>query len=325
MKGIAKRALIFGVTGQDGALLARHLLMQGRELHGTSRGRDGVTGNLRTLGIEDRVHVHTVEPTDRTQVADLLGALRPFEIYNLSGQSSVGQSFREPRETFDSHVGSTLAILEATRTRLLDCRFFHASSGEVFGETSDTPAGETTMMAPLTPYGVAKAASTMLVRNYRDAFGLFVCSAFLFNHESLLRPAGFVAQRIARGAAEIKLKRAGKLRLGNLKIVRDWGWAPDYVHCMARMLQQDEPHDYVVATGIPTSLESFVARVFSRLGLDWKEFVHSDETLVRPTDIRVSVGDPRAAAQRLGWTASVRMPEVADWLADAALERAQRG
>lgn len=322
MKGISQRALVFGVTGQDGALLAEHLLAQGYELHGTSRRNDGTAANLHTLGITDRVRVHKVELTNHLEVADLLGAVRPFEIYNLSGQSSVGLSFTHPRETFDSHVGSTLAILEAVRALSLDCRFLHASSGEIFGDTGDRPADVASKIAPFTPYGVAKASATLIVRNYREVFGLFACSAILFNHESMLRPDGFVAQRIANGAAAIKLKRARQLRLGNLRIVRDWGWAPEYVQCMAKMLQQEGPRDFVVATGVATSLESFVEGVFNRFELDWKSYVVSDHALLRVADIKVSVGNPQAAAHELGWIARVRMPEMAGLLADAALARA---
>src|SRR5688500_9247178 len=320
MKSISQRALIFGVTGQDGSLLAQHLLAQGYEVHGTSR-RKAVAGKLQQLGIVDRIRLHTLDPGDDTQVADALGSLRPSEVYHLSGQSSVGRSFAEPHETFASHFNSTLAILEAIRASSLDCRFFHASSGEVFGETGRSPAKESAVIAPCTPYGAAKAASTLLVKSYREVFGLFACSAFLFNHESLLRPDSFVAQRIAQGAAAIKTKRAAQLKLGNLQIVRDWGWAPDYVECMWKMLRQQEPRDYVIATGVATSLESFVERVFSRFGLDWKDCVVRDDALLRPVDIRISVGDPRAAERHLGWRALARMPEVADRLADAALAR----
>ena len=320
MKGVSQRALICGVTGQDGALLAQHLLALGYEVHGTSR-REGIASNLQQLGIAERMRLHRLDPTDAGQVTDLLAAVRPFEIYDLSGQSSAGLSFEQPRETFVSHVNSTLAILEAVRASSLDCRSFHASSGEIFGDTSLSPADENTALAPYTPYGAAKAAATLLVKSYRDSFGLFACSAFLFNHESLLRPERFVTQRIARGAAAIKTKRATQLKLGNLKVVRDWGWAPDYVECMRTMLQQDSPRDFVVATGVGASLESFVERVFNRFDLDWKDHVLRDETLVRRVDIPVSVGDPRAAEQHLGWRAKARMPEVADRLADAAFAR----
>ena len=322
MNGIGRRALIFGVTGQDGALLSQHLLAQGYELHGTSRRKEAAGGNLQTLAIADRITLHTIDPLDQAQVTDLMASVRPVEIYQLSGQSSVGLSFAQPRETFDSHVGSTATILETIRTRSAACRFFHASSGEIFGETDLQGADENAAIAPCTPYGTAKAAATLLVKNYRDVFGLFACSGFLFNHESLLRPASFVAQRIAQGAAAVKTKRAGKLKLGNLQIVRDWGWAPDHVECMAKMLQAAEPRDTVIATGVATSLETFVEHVFSRLDLDWKRYVVTDNALMRPIDIRMSVGDPRAAARHLGWTARVRMPEIADRLADAALARA---
>lgn len=322
MKGISQRALIFGVTGQDGALLAQHLLAQGYEVHGTSRRAGADAGNLQQLGVANRVRIHTIDPNDNAQVSDLLGAVQPFEVYHLSGQSSVGLSFDRPRETFDSHVGSTEAILKGIRARSLDCRLFHASSSEIFGETGEGGADESSATAPCSPYGEAKVAATQLVKSYRDAFKLFACSGFMFNHESVLRPERFVTQRIAQGAAAIKLKRAGQLRLGNLQIVRDWGWAPDYVDCMARMLRQDEPRDTIVATGVAVSLKFFVERVFSRLDLDWKACVVRDDALLRANDIRVSVGNPRAAEQHLGWRARVRMPEVADRLADAALARA---
>jgi GDPmannose 4,6-dehydratase len=323
MKGISRRALIFGVTGQDGTLLAQLLLNQGYEVHGTSRRQGAASGNLQRQGVRERVRVHTVDPNNIVQVREVLATVRPFEVYNLSGQSSVGLSFTQPRETFESHAGATLNMLEAIRAEALDCRFFHASSSEIFGDTGEVPANEASIADPCSPYGVAKAAATLLVESYRDLFGLFACSGFMFNHESPLRPESFVTQRIAHGAAAIKMKRADRLSLGNLQIVRDWGWAEDYVECMARMLQQDEPRDYVVATGVASSLESFVDRVFCRFDLDWTDFVEVDDKLLRLNDISVSVGDPRLAEQRLGWRARVRMPEVADRLADAALARAR--
>lgn len=322
MKSISQRALIFGATGQDGALLARHLLGRGYEVYGTSRSKIAAGGNLDALGIFDRVRVHTINPSDHVQVAELLGALRPNEIYSLSGQSSVGLSFKQPRETFDSHVDSTLAVLEAIRTTSLDCRLFNASSGEIFGDTGQSPADESSPMAPASPYGAAKAAATLLVESYRKSFGLFACSGILFNHESPLRAETFVTQRIAKGAAAIKMGRADRLTLGNLKVVRDWGWAAEYVQCISAMLDQPEPRDLVIATGRASSLEDFIAQVFGRFDLDWKDWVVSDKGLFRSNDIPTSIGDPRAAERHLGWRASVFMPEVAQRLADAALERA---
>jgi GDPmannose 4,6-dehydratase len=320
MQSIPKRALIFGVGGQDGSLLARRLLADGYDVHGTSRRND--VGNLRELALGDRVRVHRVDPVDHAAVADLLSAVRPSQIYNLSGQSSVGLSFGQPRETFDSHVGSTLSILESIRAHGLDCRFFNASSGEIFGETGEHRADEHSAISPRSPYGAAKAAAHLIVKSYRDVFGVFACSAFLFNHESPLRPPTFVSRRVADGVAAIKLKRAERLTLGNLQIVRDWGWADDYVECMARMLRQNGPQDFVVATGVATSLQAFVARMFARLDLDWQNHVVQEDARRRANDIAISVGDPALAEKLLGWRAAVLMPEIADRLADAALVRA---
>ncbi|MGM4906771.1 GDP-mannose 4,6-dehydratase [Tardiphaga sp. 866_E4_N2_1] len=324
MKGLANRALIFGITGQDGALLARHLLERGYEVYGTSRRAVAASGNLARLGIQDRVRVHVVAADDRAQVKGVIQAVTPFEVYNLSGQSSVGLSFSQPLEAFDSHVGSTMAILEAIRTLSLQCRLFYASSGEIFGElVASKPADETAASRPCTPYGAAKASATMLVQSYRDCLGIHACCGYLFNHESLLRPDNFVMQRIVRGAAAIASRQSDLLTLGNLAITRDWGWAPDHVACMATMLQQDTPQDYVVATGVPTSLQSVVALVFERFGLDWTKHVASDQSLFRPSDIKVSVGDPRLAAAQLGWSARVRMPEIVDILVESALAQAR--
>lgn len=320
MQSITKTALIFGAGGQDGALLAKRLLAEGYDVHGTSRRGDA--GNLRVLALADRVRVHGVDPVDQASVADLLAALRPSEIYNLSGQSSVGLSFGQPRETIDSHVGSTVSILEAIRAHGLDCRFFNASSGEIFGDTGEAGATELSAAAPCSPYGAAKAAAHVLVKSYRDIYGVFACSAFLFSHESELRPPTFVSRRIADGAAAIKLKRAERLTLGNLRIVRDWGWAADYVDCMARIVRQKEPRDFVVATGVASSLQSFVARIFARLDLDWQTCVVTDQSRLRTNDIAISVGNPHLAEKELAWRATVCMPEVADRLADAALARA---
>lgn len=322
MENIPKKALIFGVSGQDGSHLADRLLTDGCEVHGTSRSGDA--GNLRSLGVTDRVRVHRIDPIDQAAVANLLKALRPSEIYNLAGQSSVGLSFGQPRETIDSHVGSTLGILESIRAHGLDCRFFNASSGEIFGDTGEDGATEKSAVAACSPYGAAKAAAHLLTKSYRDTFGVFACSAFLFSHESELRPPTFVSRRIADAAAAIKLKRAERLTLGNLQIVRDWGWSADYVDCMVRMVRQKDPQDFVVATGNASSLQSFIARVFARMDLDWQKFVVSDASRLRTGDIAVSVGDPRLAEQKLNWRATVRMPEVADRLADAALRRAGR-
>ena len=315
-----RRVLILGVSGQDGALLARHLIAAGDAVEGTSR--DGIAPNLARVGVAGAVPVHRVDPLSASEITTLVETLRPDRIYHLSGQSSVGRSFSQPRETYESHVRSTLNILEAVRTLRPACRVFVASSGEVFGETALTGADERAPFAPVTPYGVAKAAAASLVANYRGVYGVYACSGLLFNHESELRPEDFIVQRIARGAVAIARGRADTLTLGNLDIVRDFGWAADYVDCMARMLEQAEPRDHVVATGIPTSLEGLVDAVFTMMGLDWHEHVRHDGALVRPLDIRVSVGDPQLAAERLGWRAETCMPAIAERLVDAAREAA---
>ena len=215
-------------------------------------------------------------------------------------------------------------ILEAIRTLRSQAHFFNASSSEALGETVTAPPPEDIVFQPKTPYGVAKASSAMLVRSFREAFGLFACSGIMFSHESPLRPAEFLTHRIVRGAMDIAQGRAERLRLGNFQIVRDWGWAPDFITSMPMMLARSSPDDFVIATGIPTSLETFVERVFSRFGLSWKDHVTSDDQYRRPTDISVSFGNPKPTQQRLGWAASVRMPEVADRLVEAALTSSPR-
>ena len=311
-----RRALIFGVTGQDGSLLASHLLDDGCEVHGVSRGI-AEPSNLKRLGIYEQVSLHTVQPTDFVAVHALVAAVEPDEIYNLAGQSSVGLSFSQPKEAFDSHVVATMALLEALRVLRRDIRLFNASSGEVFGDTSARPADEDTPFRPCTPYGAAKASAALLVTSYRDSFGIFACSGHLFNHESPFRAESFVSHRIVHGAVAIARGQASGLTLGNTAITRDWGWAPDFVACFVAALRQETPRDYVVATGVATTLEEFVARVFSRLGLDWREHVTSDIALFRRSDIAVNLGNPARAEKELGWRSRTSMPEVADKLVDA--------
>jgi GDPmannose 4,6-dehydratase len=324
MTGERRRALIFGITGQDGSYLAAELLGHGYEVHGTSRAAGGIAVNLERLGIADRVHVHQVPLLDHAKVAEVVRAVAPAEIYNLAGQSSVGQSFVQPVEAFTSHAVVALNILEAIRANRPQARFYNAASSEAFGDTGTMPADDAASLRPWTPYGAAKAAAIHLVESYRRSFGLFACTGIMFNHESPLRPESFVTQRVVRGAIAIAQKRSGPLVLGNIEIVRDWGWAPDFVESMWLMLQQNEPEDFVIATGIATSLEAFVDRVFQRLGLHWKDHVTTDDKLKRPTDIAVSFGNPERARQRLGWVSRVRMPELADRLVDAALSGSAR-
>lgn len=320
MHSKAKSALIIGITGQDGAYLAKLLLDAGYEVHGASRdARASSLSGLRLLGIYDRVRVVQMTPTDFRSVLQVLNELRPDEIYNLSGQSSVAVSFEQPIETLESNVVATGNLLEAIRFLSLDVAFYNACSSECFGDTGQHRATERTPFRPRSPYAVAKAGAFWLVANYRSAYGLRACSGILFNHESPLRPERFVTRKIVSTAVRISKGSTERLRLGNMAVVRDWGWAPEYVDAMHRMLQLDDPVDLVVATGISTSLESFVERAFAVLGLSWRDHVDTDQHLFRPSDISASMADPEMAAQVLHWKAETKGGEVVEKLVEAEL------
>ena len=304
-------ALIAGITGQDGAYLAQLLLDKGYTVVGTSR--DAMTAsfdNLERLGIRDRVTRASMAITDFRSVLATLTRFQPTEVYNLAGQSSVALSFEQPVEAMESIATGTLNLLEAIRFTKQPIRFYNAGSGECFGDTSDTPADEATPFHPRSPYAVAKTAAHGLVANYRDAYGIFACTGFLFNHESPLRPERFVTQKIVHAAARIAAGSADKLRLGNLGIHRDWGWAPEYVDAMWRMLQQESAQDLVIATGRTVSLEYFVERAFAHFDLDWRAHVERDPALVRPSEIMMSRADPRRAHDVLGWRSDKNVDDV---------------
>ena len=306
-----KQALICGVTGQDGAYLAQHLLSCGYRVFGTSRDAQmGGTRNLHRLGIDDRVTLLSMAGNDFRSVLQTLDKVRPDEVYNLAGQSSVGLSFDQPVETLESHAVATLNLLESIRFMRSDARFYSAGSSECFGDTGDRAADEDTPFRPRSPYAVAKATAFWEVANYREAYGLFACTGILFNHESPLRPERFVTQKIVRTAARIGGGSTERLRLGNLHISRDWGWAPEYVQAMWRMLQQPTPEDYVIATGVSSKLEDFVAIAFAHFGLDWNDHVDIDETLFRPSDLKLSRANPSKAVRQLGWAADKHMADV---------------
>ncbi|WP_409574743.1 GDP-mannose 4,6-dehydratase [Sphingopyxis sp. PET50] len=299
-------------------MLARHLLSLGYKVAGTSRDGDMVRGaNLDRLGIRDAVTIHSMATADFRSIIQTLDRLEIDELYNLSGQSSVGLSFDQPVETMDSIGGATLTLLEAIRFLGRPVRFYNAGSSECFGDIGDTPATEDTPFRPRSPYAVAKATAHWTVANYREAYGLFACNGILFNHESPLRPERFVTQKIVRGAADIAAGRADTLTLGNLDIWRDWGWASEYVEAMHLILQQDEAEDYIIATGRTTSLEAFVATVFEEFGLDWRRHVTTHSGLIRPSDLRYSAASPAKAAERLGWRAAAGAADVARRMAAA--------
>jgi GDPmannose 4,6-dehydratase len=316
-------ALILGASGQDGAYLAELLVRRGLDVHGTSRDKEvsGYAG-LRRLGIYDRVTLHSVVLSDFRSVVTVLNNVRPALIFNLAAQSSVGLSFEQPVETIDSIMHGTINVMEAMRFLALDAKFYNAASSECFGNTGkEQPADETTMFSPRSPYAVGKAASFWAVANYREAYGLFVCNGLLFNHESPLRPARYVTQKIVRGAVEIAAGRAGTIELGMLNIARDWGWAPEYVDAMARMLDRETPEDFVIATGETHTLEDFVAAAFACVGLNWRDHVIANPALHRPIDILYSCGNPSKAERLLGWKAEKKMIDVARLLVDAEMRR----
>ncbi len=274
---------------------------------------------LDVLGIRDRVHMHSAVPTDFRSVWQVIHRVEPDEIYNLSGQSSVGLSFQQPVETLESIAIGTLNILETLRSAGRDIRFYNAGSSECFGDTSGQPADEGFAFRPRSPYAVAKAAAFWEVANFREAYGLFACSGILFNHESPLRPLRFVTRKIVHGAVCAASGQGGKLKLGNLSVSRDWGWAPEYVEAMWRMLQQETPEDFVVATGELHSLEEFVAEAFNHVALDWRDHVEIDENLFRPSELSGGFGNAAKAANILGWRARYRMRDVVEAMVDAEL------
>lgn len=315
-----KRALICGVSGQDGAYLSKFLLDKGYEVFGTSRDAERSDfAKLRRLGIRERVTTLSLAPTEFRGVLEVLSRVEPDEIYSLAGQSSVGLSFEQPVETFDSIGVGVLNLLEAIRLRKAPVRFYNACSGECFGDTGEKGADENTPFRPRSPYAVAKAAAFWQVANYREGYRLHAVSGLLFNHDSPLRPIRFVTGKVIAAANRIARGSAEKLHLGDLAIRRDWGWAPEYVEAMWRILQNDDPRDYVIATGVSHSLEEFVAETFGQLGLDWRESVVQNPALFRPTDVRMGCGNPAKARREIDWRARFGMRDVIrEMLATAA-------
>ena len=318
-----RTALIFGISGQDGAYLTQRLIDHGYAVHGASRdvaNRD--FDGLAALGIKDHVTLHSVSTRDREQVGRLVADVAPDEIYNLGGQSSVGLSFEQPLETFHSNVTGTANLLETIRLSRPETRFYNACSGECFGDLGDGEAAdETTAFRPVSPYAGAKATAFWMVVCYRETYGLHASSGILFNHESPLRPARFVTRKVVAAAARIAAGSDEKLTLGDTTIRRDWGWAPEYMEAVRRMVQLDTPEDFVIATGVPHSLQEFVATAFDHFGLDWADHVMTDPSLFRPSEIRQNAGNAAKAARLLDWRATVTMPEVVVRMAEAESAR----
>lgn len=313
------RALICGVGGQDGAYLSKLLLDKGYEVIGASRDAMAASfGNLKSLGILDCVTTASMAITDFRSVLQTLGKYLPDEIYNLAGQSSVGLSFEQPVETMESIAIGTLNLLEAIRFYGKPIRFYSAGSSECFGDTGADPASEETPFSPRSPYAVAKVTAYNLVANYREAYSLYACTGILFNHESPLRPERFVTQKIVRTAARIASGSSEKLEMGNINIQRDWGWAPEYVEAMWRMLQLEHPQDFVIATGRTVSLEFFVEHTFQFFGLNYKDYLVVNKNFYRPTDIHTGSANPSKAHDLLDWRAQVKIETVIENMCIAA-------
>jgi len=319
------KAFITGVTGQDGSYLAEFLLGRGYAVHGLVRrasmfNRSRIEALRRDAEIYGKsFFLHYGDLQDATSLRRILAQVRPDEIYHLAGQSHVGLSFEIPEVTCNEVANATLGLLELVRDQPQPVRLFHASSSEIFGAPPTSPQTEDTPTRPRNPYGCAKAFATDLCRVYRDAYGLFVCNGIAFNHESPRRGENFVTRKISLAAARIKVGLQRELTLGNLEARRDWGYAPEYVEGMWRMLQQDSPDDYVLATGESSTIGEFLDAAFERVGLDWRACVKFDPRFVRPAEVAMLVGDYSKARRKLGWDPRTRMRALAHLMVDADL------
>jgi len=320
----AKRALVTGITGQDGSYLAELLLEKGYEVHGLVR-RSSTETFQRLEQVRDRLTLHTGDLLDQRSLGDVMRAAEPEEIYNLAAMSFVAASWNQPVLTAEfSGVGVT-RMLEAMREVVPEARFYQASSSEMFGKVLETPQNEQTPFYPRSPYGVAKAYGHFITVNYRESYGLHACSGILFNHESPRRGLEFVTRKVTHGAAAIKLGRQQGLRLGNLEARRDWGYAPDYVEMMWRMLQQDEPDDYVIGTGESHTVRELVEIAFDQVGLDPDEHLEVDPALLRPAEVEHLIADPTKAREQLGWQTTVSFEEMIRLMVDHDLELLRAG
>jgi GDPmannose 4,6-dehydratase len=331
MNAIArKKALITGITGQDGSYLAELLLSKGYEVHGLVR-RSSSINTARIDHIYQDPHeespnlfLHYADLADGSRLVSLIGEIEPDEVYNLGAQSHVRVSFDEPEYTGDVTGVGTTRLLEAIRSSGVNAKFYQASSSEMFGATPP-PQNEDTPFYPRSPYGVAKLYSYWITRNYREAYGMFAANGILFNHESPRRGDTFVTRKITRAVARIAAGEQSELYMGNLDAVRDWGYAPEYVEAMWRMLQHDEPLDFVVATNTAYTVKDFLELSFGHVGLDWQKYVKFDERYLRPTEVDSLIGDPSLAEEKLGWKPSVLTPRLAAIMVDADIKALELG
>jgi GDPmannose 4,6-dehydratase len=327
-----KRALVTGITGQDGSYLAELLLAKGYEVHGIIRRASTFnTSRIDHLYTDPhakdaRLFLHYGDLSDGVRLVTLLAEVQPDEVYNLAAQSHVRVSFDEPEHTTNTTGTGTVRLLEAVRLAGIDTRFYQASSSEMFG-AAPPPQNEQTPFYPRSPYAAAKVYSYWITKNYREAYGLFAVNGILFNHESPRRGETFVTRKITRAVAAIKAGQQEFLYMGNIDAIRDWGYAPEYVEGMWRMLQADEPDDYVLATGVGITVREFLQTAFEHAGLDWEKHVRFDERYLRPTEVDALIGDASHVRKALGWTPTVDSLELARLMVDAdveALEHAGR-
>jgi GDPmannose 4,6-dehydratase len=316
-----KKALVTGITGQDGSYLAELLLSKGYEVHGLVR-RSSSFNTWRIDHVRDHLNLHYGDLVDQNSLVRTLALVKPDEIYNLAAQSHVKVSFEMPEYTSNVVASGVLRLLDAVRELELPSRIYQAGSSEMYGLVHETPQKETTPFHPRSPYAVSKVFGHYMTVNYREGYGMHASNGILFNHESPRRGENFVTRKITMGLAAIKKGKAKELRLGNLDAKRDWGFAGDYVEAMWRMLQQDQPGDYVVATGETYSVRQFLDEAFGYVGLDWKDFVVVDPRFFRPAEVDLLLGDPTKAKTVLGWQPKVGFRELVRMMVDADLERA---
>lgn len=324
---MSKRAFITGITGQDGSYLAELLLNKGYEVHGVIRRSSSFnTERIDHIFNNSNLHLHYGDLLDAGRLTELMVKLRPNEVYNLGAQSHVKVSFDMPVYTVDVDSTGTIRLLESIRAAGIEdtCRFYQASSSEMYGKVVEIPQSEKTPFHPRSPYGCAKVASYWMTVNYRESYNMFTCNGILFNHESPRRGETFVTRKITRAATRIKLGLQDKLVLGNLSAQRDWGFAGDYVEAMWMMLQHDKPDDYVVATGETHSVQEFCDLVFTKLDLDYSKYVQIDEKHYRPAEVDILLGDPTKAKEQLGWKPKVSFNELINMMIESDLQLAHK-
>jgi GDPmannose 4,6-dehydratase len=321
-----KRALITGITGQDGSYLAELLISKGYEVHGLVRRvalEDPTHRLYRINRLLDKITLHAASLESYASVFNVVEKVRPHECYHLAAQSFVSYSFEDAFSTLNTNINGTLYMLSAVKEKAPECRFYFAATSEMFGKVQESPQTEKTPFYPRSPYGISKVAGFDLVRNYHESYGIFACNGILFNHESPRRGFEFVTRKITSTAARIKLGLADELRLGNLEAKRDWGYAGDYVDAMWRMLQQDAPDNYVVATNETHSVKEFVELAFDHIGLNWEKYVVIDERFYRPAEVHLLQGDYGKAAKQLDWSPVMKFKDLVATMVEADMKHQQ--